>query len=243
MKIGQSAGKSFAYLFGVYLGDGCVSKDRYYCFRLNTIDHDFALATKRALSDVTDYDVTIKKHDVKRGRPNHALYCGDPDLGKYLVLMTNDKRQLPAYIWQASREEILAFISGLMDSEGFVGANKNPTNRRYYMGFKSTDIWVPEFVRLLEGAGIRVGKVSKEAPLKPGYKEPTRFTIKMKSWVDSGAKFNIARKQSRVDEWNASGAYEQRSRHPRRLSSETNMQGAPNGAMIEPEPSEKSLGG
>lgn len=227
MKIGQSAGKSFAYLFGVYLGDGCVTKARYHCFRLNTIDHDFALATERALSEVTDYNVTIKKHDVKRGRPNHALYCGDPDFGKFLVALTNDKQQLPAFIWTASRDEKLAFIGGLMDSEGFVAANSNPTNRRYYMGFKSTDIWVPDFIRLLETVGVQVGKVSKEVPLKPGYKEPTRFTIKMKSWIDSGAKFNIARKQSRVDEWSAAGAYERRSKFPRRLSSETNTQGAP----------------
>lgn len=227
MKIGQSAGKSFAYLFGVYLGDGCVTKAAYHCFRLNTIDHDFALATERALSEVTDYTVTIKKHDVKRGRPNHALYCGDPDLGKFLVALTKDKQELPAFIWTASRDEKLAFISGLMDSEGFVAANSNPTNRRYYMGFKSTDVWVPDFIRLLESVGVQVGKVSKEKPLKPGYREPTRFTIKMKSWIDSGAKFNIARKQSRVDEWNAAGAYERRSKFPRRLSSETNTQGTP----------------
>jgi len=227
VKIGQSAGKSFAYLFGVYLGDGCVSKGRYHCFRLNTIDNDFALATQAALSEVTDYKVTIAKHDVKRGKPNHALYCGDPDLGKFLVAMTNDKQQLPAFVWTASRDEKLAFISGLMDSEGFVAANSNPTNRRFYMGFKSTNCWVPDFVRLLESVGIMVGKISKEKPLKPGYREPSRFTIKMKSWIDSGAKFNIARKQSRVDEWNAAGAYENRSKFPRRLSSETNTQGAP----------------
>jgi hypothetical protein len=227
VKIGQSAGKSFAYLFGVFLGDGCVSKNRYHCFRLNTIDHDFALATQSALSEVTDYKVTIAKHDVKGGRPNHALYCGDPDLGKFLLLMTNEKVKLPDFMWDATRDEKLAFIAGLMDSEGFVAANSNPTNRRFYMGFKSTDVWVPDFIRLLASVGIQVGKVSQETPLKPGYKTPTRFTIKMKSWVDSGAKFNIARKQSRIDAWCAAGAYENRSKFPRRLSSETNMQGAP----------------
>jgi hypothetical protein len=89
-----------------------------------------------------------------------------------------------------------------MDSEGFVAANsKSQTGRRFYMGFKSCDIWVPDFIRLLQSVGIVIGKVGIEKPLKPGYKVPMRFTIKMQSWIDSGARFNISRKQKRVDEF------------------------------------------
>jgi hypothetical protein len=90
-----------------------------------------------------------------------------------------------------------------MDSEGFVAGNSNHTGRRFYMGFKSCDAWVPEFVRILDSVGISVGKIGIERPLKLGYKTPMRFAIKMQSWVDSGARFNIARKQKRVDEWAA----------------------------------------
>ena len=86
----------------------------------------------------------------------------------------------------------MAFIVGLMDSEGFVAGNSNHTGRRYYMGFKSCDVWVPEFVQILNSVGILVGKIGIEKPLKPGYKTPRRFAIKMQSWVDSGARFNIA---------------------------------------------------
>src|ERR1700679_2101579 len=50
---------------------------------------------------------------------------------------------------------------------------------------------------------IETGQTGVEKPLKPGYKIPRRFAVKMQSWVDSGARFNIARKQSRVDEWAA----------------------------------------
>ena len=62
---------------------------------------------------------------------------------------------------------------------------------------------MPEFVRILQSVGISVGKIGIEKPLKPGYKTPMRFAIKMQSWVDSGARFNIVRKQKRVDEWAA----------------------------------------
>lgn len=225
MKIGQSAGKSYAYLLGVFLGDGCVTLQQGYpTFRLNTIDEDFAEATKAALAEFTARPISIHKHAVsKSSNPNYSLRCGDPDIANHLVEATDRKSKIPDVVSSWGKQDKLWFISGLMDSEGFVAANRNRTNRRFYMGFKSCDVWVPEFVKILESVGIRVGKVSQEEPLKPGYKTPTRFTIKMQSWVDSGARFNIGRKQQRVDEWASAGAYEHRARNPRRLSPTTNM--------------------
>jgi len=226
VEIGKSAGKSYAYLLGVYLGDGCVTKPsprsapHRLCFKLNTIDEDFAEATKAALENLTDHRVSVCEHSVKKSsKPNFSLYCGDDALCAKLIFDTARKTRLPNF---TMRESEIAFIEGLMDSEGFVAANSNPTNRRYYMGFKCCDPWVRDFQRLLEIAGIRTGKFATEKPRKPGYKAPSRFHIKMQSWVDSGARFNIARKQSRVDEWASAGPYERRARYPRRLPSEAN---------------------
>lgn len=228
--IGKSAGKSYAYLLGVYLGDGCVTRPssrsapERLCFKLNTIDEDFAEAVKVALGDLTDASVSISKHAVKRSkRPNYSLYCGCDEVCEWLQSVTERKQIFPIFIRSAPRHLQIAFIEGLMDSEGFVAANRsNPTNRRFYMGYKSCDPWVPELVALMESVGIRTGKLSTEKPRKSGYKTPMRFHVKMQSWVDSGARFNIARKQDRVDEWASAGPYEKRSRHPRRLSSEAN---------------------
>ena len=225
--IGKSAGKSFAYLLGVYLGDGCVTKNARGkpIFRLNTIDEDFALATKEALGVTSPgWAVTIWKHPVaKSNKPNYALSCGDPKICEWLIQLTDKKREMPVLNLLLSDKEIRrSFISGLMDSEGFVAANSNPTNRRYYMGYKSCDKWIPDFIKILESVGVKIGKVSQEKPLKEGYKTPTRFTIKMQSWVDSGCCFNIKRKQDRVNEWAFYGPYEKRAMNPRRLTSETN---------------------
>ncbi len=206
--IGQEAGKSFAYILGVYLGDGAVTKwsqagksDRLI-FRLNTIDEDFVGATKAALQDLSKYKVSVSCHAVKKSsKPNWALALGDRALCERLVTETERKRIIPEYVFGWPRDIKLAFIAGLMDSEGFVGANKNHTGRRFYMGFKSCDLWVRDFVRILNSVGIEIGKIGIEKPLKPGYKTPMRFTIKMQSWIDSGARFNITRKQSRVDAW------------------------------------------
>ena len=231
--IGQSVGKSFAYIVGVYLGDGCVttqtSKGRYTytVFRLNTIDADFAASTKSALEELGSRWATVSVHAVsKSSKPNHSLAARHDDLCARLVELTDGKKKLPDDVFLWSGDEQIAFIAGLMDSEGFVAANKNPTNRRYYMGFKSCDLWVPDFIRLLESVGVMVGKVSTEAPRKPGYKVPMRFTIKMQSWIDAGCYFNVQRKQTRVWEWASCGAYERRALHPRRLTSETTRQTA-----------------
>lgn len=232
--IGLSAGKSYAYLLGVYLGDGCVTLHQgYLVFRLNTIDREFAEATKAALAEYTKRPIAIHEHAVKGSRKNNfSLRCGDPDICQALQSETERKAIIPAYVFEWPLDHKMAFIAGLMDSEGFVAANGvNPTNRRFYMGFKSCDGWVPEFVRLLESVGIRIGKVQTEAPRKPGYKPPTRFTIKMQSWIDAGGYFNIPRKQSRVDQWASSGPYENRSSRPRRLTSETTRQ-TPETVMI-----------
>ncbi len=218
MKIGQSAGKSWEYIVGVYLGDGCVThqwterRQKRTCFRLNTIDQDFADAVKAALRQHTDMAICNSVHPVsKSSKPNHTLWCGDPALCDRLVIETNAKDKLPDWIWTCDHDARLAFIAGLMDSEGYVCVN----GTRTYMGFKSTDLWFDDFVRVLNMAGIRIGKIGVEQPRKPGYRTPRRFTIKLASWVASGAYFNIQRKQRRVEAWTAS-----------QLTSETNTRDA-----------------
>lgn len=230
MKIGKSAGKSFAYLLGVYLGDGCVTNQgEQIVFRLNTIDEDFAVAVKTAIEDLSDSKVGICKHAVsKSSKPNHALRCGDKDLCALLVKETGGKAFLPSWYLNTWTDEMRkAFIIGLMDSEGFVAKNtNNHTGRGYYMGYKSCDPWVPELISMMQSIGLTMGKIQTEKPYKPHYKAPTRFTIKMQSWVDSGMRFNIKRKQDRVDCWANTEPYSERSLYPRKLTSETTRQGA-----------------
>lgn len=222
MTIGQSAGKSYAYILGVYLGDGCVSTDErgYKMFRVNTIDEDFALSIKDALGSCSQKNVTITKQIVKKSsNPNYALTCCDQELCKNLQFDTNMKTSFPTFTLIESKKD---FIVGLMDSEGFVAEKtQNKTGRAYYMGFKSCDVWVPDFVKLAQSVGLKIGKVSQCPPYREHYKVPTRFHIKMQSWVDSGMRFSIKRKQDRVDRWASTEPYSERSRYPRKLTSET----------------------
>lgn len=225
--IGQDAAKSFAYILGVYLGDGCVAPkqhvgNRHPVFRLNTIDQDFAEAVLREWLELTGKVGALSCHYVsKSSKPNWAFGSRHDATTARLMADSEDKRLIPAYVFDWSRNLKLAFVGGIMDSEGFVAANSNHTGRRFYMGFKSCDRWVPDFIRLLQSVGIEIGKVGIEKPRQAHYKTPMRFAIKMQSWIDSGARFNIARKQARVDEWAATEPHPLGLNFRAKLSSET----------------------
>ncbi len=200
-EIGQSAGKTWAYLLGVFLGDGCVTiVQGYPAFRLNTIDLDFAEATREALRSFTGRPVSLHTHAVsKSSKPNHSIRCGDPLICEALQSETDRKAKLPDWIFTAPREQKLALIAGLMDSEGYVCVKEG--RGQAHMGFKSTDLWFDDFLRLMQSVGIIHGKIGVEKPRKPGYRTPRRVTIKMRSWVDAGGYFLIRRKQDRVEKW------------------------------------------
>lgn len=214
--------KDWAYILGVYLGDGCVTRHKNQkVFRLNTIDSDFAEATKNSLINLKPHSVNICKHSVKKStNPNHALRCAAPDLCARLVDDTQGKQVIPAYVWEMPIDAKREFIAGVMDSEGFVAAktsyaNNRKTGRGYYLGIKCCDKWINDFAKILQSIGVEVGKMSDEAPLHKGYKTPTRFHVKIQSWVDAGCYFKIRRKQVRIDEWAATEPYTQRALYPR----------------------------
>lgn len=208
MMIGQSADKSYAYLLGVYLGDGCVRQNHgKKQFAMNTIDLDFAVAVKDAFEMcgfTSNIHGPMKDKRFSKSAEFYTVNSSSQEMCSALVDDTDAKEKIPGWIFGASKQSRIAFIAGLMDSEGFVAEQKKRTakgNQCFYMGFKSCDTWVTDFITLLEKTGVRIGKVGIEQPRKEGYKTPMRFTIKMQSWIDSGCYFNIQRKQSRVNEW------------------------------------------
>jgi len=222
--MGRSAGKSFAYILGVYLGDGCVTAT-YEIYQQSTIDRDFAEAVVRAFDDIADRPARVtyqeKPRKDRKCSPQWTVTCRDCALSALLVALTDNKQKIPLCVFGWDRELRKQFVIGLMDSEGFVAANHRhrgydwqATNRSFYMGYKSCDPWVPDLMRVMESIGLRLGKVGHE-PNKPGRRPSMRFHVKMQSWIDSGCRFNIARKQDRVDEWGSIGPYERRAKFPR----------------------------
>jgi hypothetical protein len=227
----QSAGKSYAYILGVYLGDGCVTKyggSNTLTFKVNTIDTDFADKISKELSSLSSIKIHHSQQTDKRWSKDSILYqvnCPDKDLCLRLREDTNNKSIIPQYVLKWDKELVKEFVVGLMDSEGYVKGRKTInvengstqlTNRMFSMGFCSCDTWFYDFMQIVNSLGLRTGKVTIDKPYKEGYKTPRCFSIKLQSWVDSGMRFNIARKNDRVDKWNSSPAYAHRITNPKR---------------------------
>lgn len=202
-KIGQSAGKTWAYILGVYLGDGCVYNHQgYLAFVLSVIDKDFAEATRTALKAHTEHPMQISEYQdprFKKAALSYRLRCGDPRLCEALREETKDKAEIPQRVFKAPKDERLAFIAGLMDSEGYVSIRNGRQGAT--MGFKSTDVWFHDFLKVLQSVGIKHGKIGVEKPRQPHYKVPRRVSFNIQSWVDAGGYFNVGRKQRKVEEW------------------------------------------
>jgi len=202
--IRQSAGKTscLAYFVGMYLGDGWmgyVKSLKGWYFRLNTIDKDFAEMAKKTIKELTGNEGHICIHPVKKSsKPNHSYTSSVKDL-YWVRQATQDKQRFPEFVNSWNREEKLALISGLMDSEGYVATTITHPGA-ISIGLKATSKWMDDLYSLCQELGISVGKIGKET--LPSGKIATRFHFKSKSFVENGCYFNIERKQKRIDEWN-----------------------------------------
>ena len=155
------------------------------------------MTVKKALHHLTDRAVTYGSHPVPKSKtPNHYLTCGDPEVCARLQAETDFKKKLPDWIWTCDHEARLAFIAGLMDSEGYCCFNSHGS---LYIGYSSCDVWFDDFIRVLNKAGIEVGKIGIMTRKNPRHKIPRRVTIKKPSWFASGAYFTIERKQRRIE--------------------------------------------
>ena len=207
---GQSAGKNFAYILGVYLGDGCITRPKNkptfsYVFRLEVFDEDFAIATKKALDELGTVAYLRKSFQTryKQGY-SFVVETRDKELTETLQKDTRYKTIIPSYVYNWEKEDKLAFISGLMDSEGFISKRtKLLTNGlpSFMMGIKMDYNILKQFKPLLQSVGIKTGKFTMTKPKWVTNIQTANLTINLLSWVESGGYFNIERKNSRVNQY------------------------------------------
>lgn len=205
--IGQSAGKDYAYILGVYMGDGSIFKtpDGVPKFGMTSIDLDFCdavAAAIRSLGGTAGINGPYRDKRFSKSRPYYMLYGFMSDTLRMIESDTQKKTQMPDTS-NATDEEKKAFIQGVLDSEGYVseGVRKEApeSNKRYFMGVKFTGDWFFPFVKLMESVGLRLGVIGEET-VKSG-KIARRVYIKLTSYADAGMRFNIARKQDKFDRW------------------------------------------
>lgn len=194
---GQSAGKNFAYILGVYMGDGYIyQRGKSYSFGIEVIDFDFIQKVQNTLTELIGYQPEIRKREDREGM--YRLCCSDL-IFKKMKEDTGNKNMFPEYINDWNKEEKGEFIKGLMDSEGWISKRVNSNgNRNFQMGFTCKSSWTYDLHRMMNEIGIQtcdpyVTKM-KNGPM-------ISFTIKIKSWGESDIKFTIKRKQDKVNEY------------------------------------------
>lgn len=202
----QSAGKiesqELAYIIGVYLGDGCTSKSSSgHCFRLSVIDKDFAEKTARYLSIILEKKVIVfedKWPQTRGNKSNFVTQAHGTGFCTFLEDETNRKKVIPDFIKSGTVMQKKAFIEGIMDSEGFVSIHRDPKRKipRYQMGLAMCDQFVEEIVEIMRSLGVKVSPMRTE--IRYGCLPIHRYSINNKSWIESGMKFSIKRKEDRL---------------------------------------------
>lgn len=204
---GQSAGKSFAYVLGVYIGDGCITKPKKhpnysYVFRLDVIDKDFA---DKFAEELKNLGCKVLPREWERyGKPCYIVETRDKDLTDVLLKDTDHKKIVPDYVMKWSKDERLAFISGIMDSEGFISKRKKIMKNglpSFQMGIKMDYEMLKQIKPIMQSVGIRVGKYTMSPSKWCTNVQTANLSINLKSWASSNAHFNIKRKEDKVKEY------------------------------------------
>jgi len=212
----ENINKELAYLFGVYLTDGCISKSKdkygyYYNFSLRTIDIEFAdrtLACIKLLIPSCRANINrlepIDRHwpngHVSKTQVQYCINVGFKKLKDIFWEQTNKKTHIPFVIWRAPDVIKKHFIAGVMDGDGWISKTLRPDkeNIQYRIGVGKTEgSWILEFKDFLEKLGVKTLKIERN--FSSGRKKVLIcFGIRVESFIDHGLFFTIFRKQSRI---------------------------------------------
>ena len=199
--------EELAYLFGVYLGDGCCYKNKSFTI----VSGD---------KDVIERTSEIVKHLFKKeGRlseihPNNKILfrfrAYNKELFEALTSQTKNKSELPSFVLNADFKIITAFVAGLMDTDGYISTGINKYGwQRYSLGFINSADWLENFIFLLQKNGVKVGKKT----LKKKYrgqdeKDCYQININLRSFTEKGFYFNCERKQELLEKYKSNVKYQ-----------------------------------
>lgn len=225
-EIGQSAGKEsitgedLYYAIGLLLGDGCISaipnkncSTLHKRVTISSLDLEIIQHFKRIVEENFGSDCAIRY--VKGG---NVFEYGTSKGVVYDFFSENTayKTKFPDDLRYATREERLAFLAGLLDTDGFASHTISPdridkdghvkkSREQFRMGFTNTR-FIMELTDLLDKLGIKYGKTwtnNHQTDYIKGNKvgkQMTRYTVPINamSFALNGGYFKCKRKQSRL---------------------------------------------
>lgn len=196
----ESLSKELAYLLGVYLTDGSITKDGK--FLLQVIDRDFAdnvLSSIKKIKPDCESRVPTRTNDASWNKKHQfCVSAGFTSWKTFFENQTGKKHHIPIIIWRAPLAIKKWFIAGVMDGDGYVATHRRPNNdMQFTIGVgKIEDGWIMEFKELLEQMGVKTLKPYRWLT-KNGVPFMT-FNINTASFKEHGLFFTVNRKQDRI---------------------------------------------
>jgi len=209
----ENLNKELAYLLGVYLTDGSVTKfEKSWHFTLKTIDKDFAEFTLECIKRLKpDCHASVYFQNArKRFWPNGRISkCQDQwcvsvgfghHWGEWFKEITGDKNHFPVLIWKSPETIKKWFIAGLIDGDGFISKIDRCDGRRQYnIGIGGVEEgWIYELVELMNSLGVRTRK--PERSTKGRRKPMVSVRFNLDDFIDKKFFFVLSRKQDRLKE-------------------------------------------
>lgn len=199
---GQSAGKDFIYLLGVYFGDGSITKrgPKSYQFAFETIDSDFMDKVLSCIKSLIGKTPTVGSRQRGANRQPTLYFSTSNELFEYMYTITNNKKYIPDFILNGDIDTKKIFLIGCLDSDGWVSRHHHKNGlKQFSMGYCKGANYINDIYKLLNDVGLQVG-LPKAKQAKAGNLYYT-ISINMQSWIKVGMVFNIARKNARVEEY------------------------------------------
>lgn len=217
----ENLDKETAYLLGVYLTDGSISKGettfkqskkkyKFYSFSLSAIDKEFVEFTLKCIKKLNpECNANVKlrtaiprvwEHGkyISPCKDQWAIHVGFTDFAEWFKSQTGDKHHIPYVIWDAPLVIKRWFIAGLMDGDGYITYHtRSDQSIQWTVGIGGVEEgWVYEFQQLLHLMGLSTHK--PQISIKDRKKLFVSFNIKIMDFVSAGLFFTILRKQERL---------------------------------------------
>ena len=169
---------------------------------------DFIEAWRDAVEEITGYRYKISKHNPGKHsgsrRQQYKLRVAQRELVDEAEAITNHKTKIPDAVYQSPRDAQVAFVQGLMDSEGWINfyLHGGIGQCDLTLGFACADPWFDEFYEFVQALGVETSKVykRKRARMKNGElgKQLRLFKMDIPSYTSAGLGFTIKRKADRL---------------------------------------------
>lgn len=191
--------KEFAYLIGVYLTDGSITRSG---FQLQVIDKDFAERVleywKLFIPNTKAYIRTRNDNSSWNKQMRYIIAVGIGQYALYLKTITKNKQHIPLQIIRSTPDIQKWFIAGVMDGDGWISKTKRNDSPQfqYRIGIGGLENeWIYEFRELLIKLGVICLKT--EYFLTKKGLSFCRFNVKPISFFRSGLFFTLNRKVER----------------------------------------------